>query len=91
MSMLYRADDPRTVVDPMPAGAVAGQIDATGVYLTDEVFLYRVVGMVASGVGEVVELEDCYWLDVVHVQVRDLRARQLRVVTPAADSRLAAH
>ena len=29
------------------------------------------------------DLEDCYWLDVVRVSLRELRARQLRVVTPA--------
>jgi hypothetical protein len=30
-----------------------------------------------------VELEDCYRLDVVEVPVSDLRAGRLRVVTPA--------
>jgi hypothetical protein len=30
-----------------------------------------------------VELEDCYWLDVVEVPVSDLRARALRIVAPA--------
>jgi hypothetical protein len=54
-----------------------------GVYLTDEVFLYRVVGVIAGGATELIELEDCYWLDVVRVSVKDLRARRLRVVTPA--------
>jgi hypothetical protein len=49
------------------------------VYLTDGVFLYRVVRFVAGGV---VELEDCYGLDVVQVEVADLHARGLRPVTP---------
>jgi hypothetical protein len=53
-----------------------------GVYLTDEVFLYRVVGLSARGRGFVVELEDCHLLDVVRVPVPDLRERRLRVVTP---------
>ena len=45
---------------------VAG-IGDPGVYLTDEVFLYRVAG-VAPGEGvEMVELEDCYQLDLVRV------------------------
>jgi hypothetical protein len=83
MSALYRADNRRTDHGPPPAGASAGQTDDAGVYLTDEVFLYRVIGLVASGAGEMVELEDCYWLDVVRVPVRDVRARRLRVVTPA--------
>ena len=52
-------------------------------YLTDEVFLYRVVGWVADGRDGVVELEDCYLLDVVRVSISDVRERRLRVVTPA--------
>jgi hypothetical protein len=48
------------------------------VYLTDEIFLYRVVRVVDG----LVEVEDCYRLDVVRVPVRDLRRRRLRVVTP---------
>ena len=51
-------------------------------YLTDEVFLYRVVGPAATSVDEIVELEDCYGLDVVRVPLRDLRPRRLRPVTP---------
>ena len=51
-------------------------------YLTDEVFLYRVVGVAASADGELVELEDCMYLDVVRVPLADVRARRLRVVTP---------
>ena len=83
MSMLYRSDNRRAAADLVPAGSIAGDIDGAGVYLTDEVFLYRILGSVASGGGDMVELEDCYWLDVVHVPVRELRARRLRVVTPA--------
>lgn len=66
---------------PGPAGAVSRPTAPAGAYLTDGVFLYRVVDLVASGVGEMVELEDCYWLDVVRVPLTDLRARQLRVVS----------
>ena len=53
-------------------------------YLTDGVFLYRVTGLVAGGADEIVEIEDCYWLDVVQVPIGDLRGRQLRLVTPSA-------
>jgi hypothetical protein len=49
----------------------------------DEVFLCRVVDVLASGAGETADLEDCYQLDVVRVPIVDLRARRLRVVTPA--------
>jgi hypothetical protein len=55
---------------------------AAGSYLTDEVFLYRLVESVAVAQEDVVKLEDCYLLDVVHVPMSDLRARRLRVVTP---------
>jgi hypothetical protein len=65
------------------ASAISWQIARAGAYLTDEVFLFRVARIVGSGVREMVELEDCYWLDVVRVPLRDLRARRLRVVTPA--------
>jgi hypothetical protein len=53
--------------------------DSAGVYLTDEVFLYRVVGEPV----DVVELEDCYGLDIVRVPADELDARRLRIVTPA--------
>lgn len=80
MSALYRTAD-RGTADGL-AAAGPGQTDEVGLYLTDEVFLYRVVDPVASEVGEMVELEDCYWLDVVFVPVKDIRARRLRVVRP---------
>ena len=50
-------------------------------YLTDETFLYRVIGLTASANGGTVELEDCYGLDVVEINVRELQARGLRAVT----------
>jgi len=65
------------------AGAIDGMA-GTAAFLTDGVFLYRVVGVVGSGLDEMVELEDCYRLDVVRLSVSELRARRLRVVTPAA-------
>jgi hypothetical protein len=43
-----------------------------------------VTGFGVRGGDDIVELEDCYWLDVVEVPASDLRARRLRVVTPAA-------
>jgi hypothetical protein len=53
-----------------------------GTYLTDGAFLYRVIGFVDG----IVELEDCYRLDVVQVPAHDLHQRRLRVVTPAPAS-----
>ena len=59
-----------------------GQVRGGDTYLTDEVFLYRVVGVLKRGTDEIVEIEDCYRLDVVPVSSTELRARRLRVVTP---------
>jgi hypothetical protein len=69
---------------PNPAGPATPLVDQRGSYLTNGVFLYRVVGHAMSAAAEIVELEDCYGLDVVCVPAEDLRARGLRVVTPAA-------
>ena len=55
-----------------------------GSYLTDEVFLYRVVSHVESEATVLVELEDCYLLDVVRVPVSVVHERCLRVVVPEA-------
>jgi hypothetical protein len=63
VSALNRVGDCGTVDAFAPTGADASHVREAGVYLTDEVFLYRVV----SGADETVELEDCYWLDVVRV------------------------
>jgi len=59
------------------------------VYLTDGVFLYRVVGSVVDSDVDMIELEDCYLLDIVRVPVYDLSRCRLRVVTPAAQDRSA--
>jgi len=58
---------------------------AIGVYLTNGIFLYRVAGLVAGGGDGVVELEDCYLLDVVPVPITELGQRCLRHVTPAGN------
>ena len=41
-------------------GAAVDHIDQAGAYLTDGVFLYSVVGVLVTGFGEMVDLEDCY-------------------------------
>ena len=51
-------------------------------YLTDEIFLYRVVKTVATSHGYFVLLEDCYGSDVARVPMDVLLERGLRVVTP---------
>jgi len=81
LSTLFRAGELRTTDSPMSAATVAEHCDA-GVYLTNEIFLYRVVRSVASEADEIVDLEDCYSLDVVRVPASDLRAGRLRIVSP---------
>ena len=58
-------------------------VDKAGVYLTDGTFLYRVAAVLSTVAGEMADIEDCYGLDVVRVSMHALRARRLRVVTPA--------
>src|SRR4051812_32269660 len=60
---------------PPPPGSTEACISRT------KSLLYRVVGVGAA--GDIVELEDCLHLDVAHVPLADVRARRLRVVTPA--------
>ena len=60
----------------------AAEVAGLGLYLTDEAFLFRVADAFVNDANEMIELEDCYGLDVVQVPLNDLRARQLRVVTP---------
>jgi hypothetical protein len=59
---------------------------AVGTYLTNGVFLYRVASLAASGGDMMVELEDCFGLDVVSVPIEDPRIGSLRVLTPASTS-----
>ena len=60
---------------------VSGEPDGDGLYLTNDVFLYRVVRIVPSDGGPVVVLEDCYSLDAVRVSIREVHDRGLRVVS----------
>lgn len=82
--MLHSADAHRGLDGRAPTSPAAPQADQDGVYLTDEVFLYRVFDVVVTRAGEMVDLEDCHCLDVVRIPASDLRARRLRVVTPKA-------
>ena len=67
-----------------PEHTVAEDAGRADVYLTDEVFLYRVVQANGNGEDAMVHLEDCYGLDVVCVRASELQRRQLRVVRAAA-------
>ena len=52
--------------------------------LTDGVNLYRYVGTFPSPMGDIIGLENCRSLEVTLWPIGDLRARQLRTITPAA-------
>lgn len=70
------ARDPRAVAD-----------EDCGRYLTDGVNLYRFLGAMASGMGEMVGLENCRSLDVMLVPIGELRARRMRTVVPVDAAR----
>jgi len=63
------------------ADRTAGEQDQSGCYLTDGFILYRYVGTVATGMGEMVELEDCCSLELTWLPIGQLRC--LRAVTAA--------
>jgi hypothetical protein len=75
----------QTNVSSASATTTEEATEERGLYLTDGDSLYRFLGVAAGGLGEMVELEDCLSLIVTVVPIGDLRARRLRVVTPAAD------
>jgi hypothetical protein len=83
MSALFRTDRTRITEAPAPASESPAGSALPSLYLTDGVFLYRFIGTTPHGMGEMVELEDCYTLYTTLVPLGDLRARRLRVVIPA--------
>jgi hypothetical protein len=64
-------------------GTIADHTGRATRYLTDGVILYRFLGAVASGMGQMVGLEDCRSLDVTWLPVGELGSRRLRAVIPA--------
>jgi hypothetical protein len=62
---------------------IGARFHGVGEYLTNGAFLYRVADLVLNETHGIVELEDCYSLDVVYVRAKDLSSRRLRVVAPA--------
>jgi hypothetical protein len=83
MSMLSRAGiggPARPVADARTVADVNGQASR---YLTDGVNLYRFLGAITSGMGQMIGLENCRSLDVMLLPIGELRARRLRAVIPA--------
>ncbi len=80
MSMLFRArtSDPPQAADD--ADKVLDHWEPDSPYLTDGMNLYRYVGGVPSGTGEIVALENCQSLKIVLFDLDELRALGLRAV-----------
>jgi hypothetical protein len=86
MSTLDRTRHAAVADSPRPADIVLEPLHDAGLYLTDEAFLFRVLGLVDTDAGEMVELEDCFGLGVVRVPINEPRLLRLRVVMPTAES-----
>lgn len=83
MSMLPRAVGSGPAQAVTDAGTVADHAGQPGRDLTDGVNLYRFLGAIASGMGQMIGLENCRSLDVMLLPIGELRARRLRAVIPA--------
>jgi len=82
MSTLFRAPSGDLPKPPAGSGTIADYTGRTSRYLTDGVILYRFLGAVASGIGQMVGLEDCRSLDVTWLPLGELHSRRLRAVIP---------
>ena len=82
MSTLFRARSGDVPKLPTSGATIADSTGRTSRYLTDGVILYRFLGTVASGMGQMVGLEDCRSLDVTWLPVGEPHSRRLRAVIP---------
>jgi hypothetical protein len=83
MSILFRAESTGLSQAAADAGTVADRSGQAGRYLTDGADLYRSLGAIAGGMGQMIGLENCRSLDVMLLPIGELRARRLRAVIPA--------
>ncbi len=86
MSILSRSESDRRAQGRIEGVAVFDHAGRAGRYLTDGVDLYRSLGVIAGGMGQMVGLENCRSLDVVLLPIGELRTRGLRAVIPADDA-----
>ena len=73
------ANPPHAPPDPAAVAVHALQPDQ---YLTDGTKLYRSLGAIAGGMGQMIGLENCRSLDVIIVPIGEVRPGELRAVTP---------
>jgi hypothetical protein len=83
MSIHFRTESTSHAPSVADAGTVADHAGQVGCYLTDGVNLYRCLGAIAGGTGQLVGLENCRSLDLILLPIGELRARRLRAVIPA--------
>ena len=83
MSFLSRAARSGTPSAPPDTGVRCYDADQPGRYLTDGINLYRHVGAISKGKGQMVGLENCRTLDVMLLPIGELYARRLRPVIPS--------
>jgi hypothetical protein len=83
MSTLFGVRGSRSPNLARVADTAAGDQGRPGRYLTDGLVLYRYIGTVVSGLGEMVELEDCRSLELTWLPIGELR--YLRAVIAAPD------
>ena len=81
MSTLFGARGYRSPRLARLADITAGEDGEAGRYLTDGLTLYRYTGTFTSGMGDMVELEDCCSLERMWLPIGQLRG--LRTVVPA--------
>ena len=82
MSTLFRARSGDLPKPPTSSGTIADYTGRASRYLTDGVILYRFMGAVTSGMGQIVGLEDCRSFDVTWLPVGEPHSRRLRAVIP---------
>ena len=83
MSFLSRAASSGNPSARRDAGSGCDDADQPGRYLTDGINLFRHVGAISSGMGQMVRLENCRTLEVMPLPVGELCARPLRPVIPS--------
>jgi hypothetical protein len=87
MSILSRTESDIRAHGRIDAAAVTDYTGQTARILTDGVNLYRSLGAIAGGMGQMVGLENCRSSDVMLLPIGELRTRALRAVIPADDGR----
>jgi hypothetical protein len=82
MSTLFGVRGSRSPKLTRVADTTADDQGRSGRYLTDGLILYRYITTVASGMGEMVELEDCHSLELTWLPIGQLRYLRAVIAAP---------